>query len=124
MNNYAVAEIAGLQYKLIKGEKIETERVVSKKDAEVSACRSDSKEKHSIRHKTFKTDKVLLVKDGKNLSVGTPYVKGASVTCEVLKDFLADKKVSYKYKKRKDSHWKKGHRQQMSLLKVSDIKVE
>jgi len=105
MSNYAVAEIAGLQYKLIKGENIETERVVSKKD------------------KTFKTDKVLLVKDGKNLSIGTPYVKGASVTCEVVKDFLADKKISYKYKKRKDTHWKKGHRQQMSLLKVSEINI-
>ena len=106
MSNYAVAQIAGLQYKVTKGQEVTTERVISKKD------------------KTFKADKVLLVKDGKNILIGSPYVKGASVTCEVLKDFLAEKKISYKYKKRKDSHWKKGHRQEMSLLKVSEIKVE
>jgi len=106
MSSYAVTEIAGLQYKVTKGQELETQRVKAKKD------------------KTFKADKVLLVKDGKTLHVGSPYVKGASVVFEVVRDFLGEKLISYKYKRRKDSHWKKGHRQQMSLLKVADIKVE
>src|SRR3989338_6743948 len=106
MNTYSVVEIQGLQYKGAKGQEFETRRVVSKKD------------------KTFKADKVLLVKDGKSVSVGSPYVKGASVTCELVRDFKGEKVIAFKYKKRKDSRHKRGHRQQMSLLKVSEIKVE
>lgn len=107
MSSYAIAEIAGLQYKVTKGQELVTQRVVaSKKD------------------KIFKAGKVLMIKDGKNMTVGSPYVKGASVVCEVVRDLLADKVISFKYKRRKDSRWKKGHRQQMSLLRVTDIKVE
>lgn len=106
MSTYAIAEIAGLQYKVTKGQEVETQRVLSNKD------------------KIFKANKVLMVKDGKNVMIGSPYVKGALVVCEVVRDFLADKVISYKYKKRKDTHWKKGHRQRMSLLKVTEIKTE
>ncbi|OIO79565.1 MAG: 50S ribosomal protein L21 [Candidatus Omnitrophica bacterium CG12_big_fil_rev_8_21_14_0_65_43_15] len=106
MSTYAIAEIANLQYKLIKGQQIETQRVESKKD------------------KTFKTDKVMMIKDGKNLLVGSPYIKGASVSCEVVRDFRGEKLISFKYKRRKKSRWKKGHRQEMSLLKVTEIKSE
>ena len=104
MSSYAVVEIAGLQYKVTKGQEVDVQRVLSNKD------------------KVFKADKVLMIKDGKDVTIGSPYVKGASVTCELVRDFLADKVISYKYKRRKDSHWKKGHRQRMSLLKVTEIK--
>jgi len=106
MSSYTVVEIAGLQYKVTKGQEVETQRVLSNKD------------------KAFKADKVLMIKDGKDVIIGSPYVKGASVTCELVRDFLADKVISYKYKRRKDTHWKKGHRQRMSLLKVTEIKTE
>lgn len=105
MSMYAIAEIAGLQYKVTSGQEITTQKVDAKKD------------------KTFRTDRVLFVKDGKKVSVGSPFVKGASVVCEVLKEFRGKKTVSYKYKRRKSSKWKKGHRQDMCLLKVKEIKT-
>lgn len=103
---YAVVEVAGLQYRVTKDQQLETQKVDSKKD------------------KTFHADKVLLVKDGKKIVVGSPYVKGASVTFDVLKDFKGEKTIAYKFKRRKSFHWKKGHKQDMSLLKVKDIKAE
>lgn len=106
MSMYAIAEIAGLQYKAIKGQELETQKVDFKKD------------------KSFKIDKVLMIKDGKKVLIGTPYVKGASVLCEVLKEFRGEKTVAYKYKRRKSFHWKKGNRQGMCLLKVKEINVE
>ena len=106
MSIYAIAEIEGLQYKIAKDQVFEVKRVIAKKD------------------KTFTTNKVLLVKDGKKVSVGSPYIKGASLKCEVLKDFRGKKVIAYKYKRRKGFDWKKGHRQNMSLLKVKQIKVE
>ena len=106
MSSYAITEIANLQYKVAKGQILEVQRVISKKD------------------KVFKADKVLMIKDGKEVKIGSPYIKGASVAFEVVRDFLADKVISYKYKRRKDTHWKKGHRQRMTLLKVAEIKTE
>jgi large subunit ribosomal protein L21 len=106
MSSYAIVEIGGLQYKLGDNEKVEVGKVQAKKD------------------KTYKADKVLLIKDGKKVSVGAPYIKGASVTFEVLREFKGEKTVSYKYKRRKSSKHKKGHRQQMCLLKVKEIKAE
>ncbi len=105
MSIYAIAVISGLQYKLTKGQQFEAGRVCPDKD------------------RIFKTDKVLLVHDGKKVSVGVPYVKGASVVCEVLKEFRGKKIIAYKYRKRKSSKWKRGHRQQMCLLKVKEITV-
>lgn len=106
MSNYAIVEIAGLQYKVAQGKEIEALNVSAKKD------------------KVFKTDRVLLAKDGKKTLIGGPYVKGASVICDVLRDCRAEKKISFKYKKRKHSEWKKGHRQNACLLKVKEIKIE
>lgn len=106
MSTYAIVEIAGLQYKVANGQQFQTQKVHAKKD------------------KTYKTDKVLFVKDGKKISVGSPYVKNASVTCELVGEFRGEKTISYKYKRRKSSKHKKGHRQDMCLLKVKEIKVE
>ena len=106
MSVYAILEIGGLQYKVTDNQELEVQKVEAKKD------------------KTFKIDKILLIKDGKKVSVGTPYVKGASVLFEVLREFKGEKLVSYKYKRRKSSKHKKGHRQAMCLLKVKEIKAE
>lgn len=106
MSNYAIVEIAGLQYKVAQDKEIEALNISAKKD------------------KIFKTDKVLLARDGKKTLIGAPYVKGASVVCDVLRYGRAKKKIAFKYKKRKSSEWKKGHRQNMCLLKVKEIKIE
>jgi large subunit ribosomal protein L21 len=106
MSVYAIVEVGSLQYKVANNQKIEVQKVDAKKD------------------KTYKIDKVLFIKDGKDVSVGSPYINGAYVLCEVLEEFRLDKLVSYKYKRRKSSKWKRGHRQDMCVLKVKEIKVE
>ena len=56
-----------------------------------------------------------------NIRIGQPYVKGAKVTACVLKNLKARKVISYKYRRRKSSHWKKGHRQLLTRVKIKEI---
>ena len=103
---YAVIMTGGKQYKVEKGATITVERLTHpEKDNEV----------------TIK--EVLMVHDGKDVKFGRPYLKDAKVVCEVVSDFRGKKLMSYKYRRRKDSHWKKGHRQELTKLKIKEITV-
>jgi large subunit ribosomal protein L21 len=102
---YAVVETGGKQYKVAKNDTILVELM-------------DAKE-----GKTVSLDKVLLTKEGNTIHVGTPYLKGASVTCEVLGGIRTDKVVAYKYKKRKSEKKKIGHRSDMLKLLVKEIET-
>jgi large subunit ribosomal protein L21 len=96
----------GKQYKVEKGATITVERLTHpEKDNEV----------------TIKD--VLMVHDGKEVKFGRPFLKDAEVVCDVVSDFRGKKLMSYKYRRRKDSHWKKGHRQELTKLKIKEIKV-
>jgi large subunit ribosomal protein L21 len=55
--------------------------------------------------------------------VGNPYIKGSSVTCEVLGYAKQDKVVAFKYKRRKSEKKKIGHRQELMRLKVKEIAI-
>lgn len=100
---YAIIEVGSKQFVVKKGDVIFVERV---KEAE-------GKDAHLA--------KVLLFSKDKHVEVGQPYVKGVKVVAAVLKHYKDEKKISYKYRRRKASHWKKGHRQQLSQLKIKDI---
>jgi large subunit ribosomal protein L21 len=100
---YAVIETGSKQYKVAKDDIILVERL------EVNDG------------KTVKLGKVLLIKEGNSTHVGSPYLIGAGVTCEVLGEVRGDKLVAYKYKKRKSSKKKIGHRQNLLKLKVKSI---
>ena len=64
----------------------------------------------------------LLVVDGEKVSVGTPTVKGAKVTAEVVAaDVQADKVTAIRYKAKKRVHKVHGHRQHQTTLKVVSI---
>lgn len=104
---YAIVEIGARQYKVSKGDKIEVERLTLKKASAISF------------------DKVLFLKEEKDkFHIGTPYVKGAKVDCQILKpDKLGEKYLAYKYKRRNDSHWSKGFRQHLTVLEVKDIQT-
>jgi len=101
---YAVIVVGGKQYSVQKGDIVEVEKL---KDVE------DTKD--------ITIEKVLLVAKEGSLDVGRPYVKGAHVKIQILGDFKARKVVSYKYKRRKSKDWKKGHRQQLMRIKITDI---
>lgn len=102
---YAVVETGGKQYKIAKNDIILVEELKAKEGG------------------TVKLNKVLLAREGNSLHVGNPYIKGSSVVCEVLGHVRGDKVIAYKYKKRKSSKKKIGHRQGFAKLKVKEIEI-
>ena len=102
---YAVIETGSKQYKVAKDDIILVERL-------------DAKE-----GKALKLNKVLLIKEGNSIHVGSPYLKGAAVNCEVLGQVRGDKLIVFKYKKRKSEKKKIGHRQNLLKLKVKSIEL-
>ena len=103
---YAIVETGAKQYKVSKGDKLNAEKLDLKNKKEV------------------KLDKVLLVSEKKEVTVGKPYIKGASVVCEVIGEERGKKTISFRYRRRHASSKKKiGHRQNYSVLKVKDIKI-
>ena len=67
-------------------------------------------------------DKVLLVDNGKDTTIGTPYINGASVEAIFQKAGRAQKVTVVKYKAKSKYHKKNGHRQPYSEVKISAIK--
>ena len=103
---YAVIETGSKQYKVAKDDIILIERLEVKDG------------------KALKLDNVLLIKEGNSVHVGSPYLKGAAVICEVLAEVRGDKLIAYKYKKRKSEKKKIGHRQNLLKLKIKSIEVK
>ncbi len=102
---YAIIESGGKQLKVEEGQAI----FVEKLDVEAGS--------------SYTFDKVVAVEDGK-LTLGTPYVKGATVSCKVVKQGKEKKIVIFKYKQKKKSTRKKqGHRQPYTKLTVEKINV-
>ncbi len=100
---YAIIETGGKQLKVEEGQEIYVEKL----DVEVG--------------KKYTFDKVVAVENGK-LALGTPYVKGASVACKVVKQDKEKKIVIFKYKQKKGStRRKQGHRQPYTKLVVEKI---
>jgi large subunit ribosomal protein L21 len=100
---YAVIKTGGKQYKVAKDDKIVVEKIAGEAGATISL------------------DEVLLVGDEKGQTVGAPLVKDASVTATVL-DQTRDKKIIvFKKKRRKNYRRKNGHRQDITVLQITDI---
>lgn len=102
---YAIVETGSKQYKVQKGDVFEVERL----DVEPG--------------KDLKLDKVLLCSKGKSVEIGKPYIKDANVVCEVVSHLRGDKVFAFKYRRRKNSRKKIGHRQELTKLKVKEIEV-
>ena len=99
---YAVIRTGGKQYKVAKDDVLLIEKVAG----DVG--------------KSLKLSDVLLV-GGDSPKVGSPLVKGASVTCEILEHGKGEKVVAFKKKRRKNTHRKRGHRQHFTKVKITDI---
>ena len=100
---FAVLKTGGKQYKVAKGEVIKVEKL----DGDVGS---------SI---TF--DEILMVGDDTGVKVGEPTVKGANVVTEVLEQTRAAKIIVFKKKRRQNYRRKKGHRQNITVLRITDI---
>ena len=66
-------------------------------------------------------NEVLMVGDGENTKFGTPYVEGASVEATILENKRGTKIVIIKKKRRKGYRRKRGHRQELSVIKIETI---
>lgn len=101
---YAIVEIAGQQFKVEAGHEIFCNRLPEAKGAAVEF------------------DKVLLVDNEGQVSVGAPYVKGAVVKATVLADDArADKVLVFKKIRRKGFDKCNGHRQKLSRIQIAEI---
>ena len=99
---YAVIETGSKQYRVQPGDVITVEKL----NAEVGD--------------EIKLDKVLVMGEGENAEVGTPYLD-AAVTAKVVENGKGKKVIIYKYKAKKDYRRKNGHRQPYTLVKVTGI---
>ena len=102
---YAVIETGGKQYRVTEGDVINVEKL----DAEAG--------------KTVTIKEVLVVEKEGEIVVGAPYVTGASVKAEVLENGKGPKVIIYKYKAKKDSKKKQGHRQPYTELQIKSVSV-
>ena len=68
-------------------------------------------------------DEVLLTSDGEKVKAGTPLVKGAKVTAEIVDHVKGDKLTVFKFKRRKNYRRKTGHRQQYTEVEIKSVKL-
>ena len=99
---YAVIETGGKQYRVQEGDVITVEKL----NAEVG--------------ETVTFDKVLVLGEGKDVKVGTPYVD-AAVTGSVVENGKGQKVIIFKYKAKKDYRKKQGHRQPYTMVKIESL---
>jgi len=102
---YAVIETGGKQYRVEVGTELEVELL----DVEPG--------------KTITIERVLLVADGEASTIGRPLVPDASVSAEVVTQTRGPKLISFKYRPKARSRVKKGHRQELTVLRIADITV-
>jgi ribosomal protein L21 len=100
---YAVIETGGKQYRVEVGTELEVELL----DAEPG--------------KSITLDRVLLVVDGDQASIGQPVVQDAEVNAEIVRQMRGPKLISFKYRPKARSRVKKGHRQELTVLRINDI---
>jgi large subunit ribosomal protein L21 len=101
---YAVIETGGKQYRVEVGTEVAVERLEAEPGSSVTL------------------DRVLLVADGDEAAIGRPIVPDAAVAAEVVAQDRADKVIVFKYRPKARRRVKKGHRQERTVLRISDIR--
>ena len=102
---YAVLETGSKQYRVVAGDTLEIERL----DIEAG------------QPVTF--DRILLVNNDGKITVGAPTVTTASVVADVVEHIRGEKKLTFKMKRRKGYHKTIGHRQELTVVKITGIKA-
>jgi len=70
---------------------------------------------------TINLEEILICGEGDSIKIGTPYVEGCSVACEVTEQLRGKKIIVFKKKRRKGYRRKNGHRQDFSLIHIDSI---
>lgn len=101
---YAIVNIAGQQFKVQENKPVYVHRI-------------DANEGDAL-----KFDQVLLVDNNGSVTVGAPLISGAAVTAKVISHLKGDKVIVFKKKRRQNYRRKNGHRQNLTVLKITEIK--
>ena len=102
---FAVIKTGGKQYKVASGDVLKVEKLPGEAGAAIQF------------------DEVLMVSDGGKSTVGTPLVKGATVAAEVIAQDRLDKVIIFKKKRRQNYRRKNGHRQHVTVLRITGIQA-
>jgi len=102
---YAVLETGSKQYRVAAGDTLEVELLAVEPGQSV----------------TF--DRVLLVNNDGKISVGSPTIASAAVVADVVKHIRGEKKIAFKLKRRKGYRKTIGHRQELTVVKIKEIKT-
>lgn len=102
---FAVVQMGGKQFRVEPDQLVEIEKLPGEKGDTV----------------TF--DRVLLVSSGEDLRVGTPAVAGASVVAQIVAQTQGPKIRVGKYRRRKNSRRVTGHRQQLTAIRIQEIRL-
>jgi large subunit ribosomal protein L21 len=100
---YAIIETGGKQYAVAPGDRVRVEKLQGDVGAEINF------------------DRVLLVGEGENVTVGTPVVSGAKVTGKILSHGRDKKVIVFKMRRRTNYRRKQGHRQHFTELEVTEV---
>ena len=100
---YAVIKTGGKQYRVAENDVLEIERLTPDADGKLEF-----------------TD-VLMVGQGETVKVGKPLIAGAKVTAELIEQTRGPKVIAFKKRRRKNSRRKKGHRQDLSKVRITAI---
>jgi large subunit ribosomal protein L21 len=103
---YAVIETGGKQYRVEVGTELEVELL------------------EAAPGESIAFERVLLIADGDAASIGRPVVANASVSGEILRRDRGEKLISFKYRPKARRRVKKGHRQELSIVRISDIVLD
>jgi len=102
---YAVIETGGKQYRVEVGTELEVELL--------DGAPGDS----------ITIDRVLLVGDGDESAIGTPVVANAAVVADIVRRERGEKVISFKYRPKARRRVKHGHRQELMILRITDVKL-
>ena len=102
---YVIVEINGQQFKAEEGKKLFVHHIMNAEQGQ-----------------SVEFDKVLLVDNEGNVTVGAPTVEGAKVVCEVVSPLVkGDKVIVFHMKRRKDERKRNGHRQQFTQVEIKQV---
>lgn len=102
---FAVVKTGGKQYKVAEGDVIQVEKLAGEASAKVEL------------------GEVLMLADGAQITVGSPFVSGAKVLAEIVAQDRTGKLIIFKKKRRQNYRRKKHHRQEFTILKITGIKA-
>ena len=100
---YALVKTGGKQYRVAKDDTILVERIAANEGAQVIL------------------EDVVMLGDGDKVTIGTPTVAGAAVSATVMRQTRGPKIIIFRRKRRKNHRRTQGHRQDLTLLRITDI---